>query len=272
MQKILCTAGLFFLAPVAIPATYAQQSAPPAIGIPILTYHRFDLKAAAPTTVLLSTFEAQLAYLSAHGYEVVPLTVVTDMLLRKTFALPRLPVAIAVDDGHRSVYTVLFPLIQQKRIPITLFIYPSAISNASYALTWDQLREMKDSGLVDVQSHTYWHPNFRTEKARRSATDYASFVDIQMRRSRSKLDSELGTNVDLLAWPYGIVDAQLEAAAKAAGYRAAFGYDGYVARPGQDAFAIHRIPVPDSARGATFGALLLGTAAHRKEALNGTQE
>jgi peptidoglycan/xylan/chitin deacetylase (PgdA/CDA1 family) len=44
-------------------------------------------------------------------------------------------VAITVDDGHLSVYTELYPLILKHRPPVTLFIYPSAISNASYALT-----------------------------------------------------------------------------------------------------------------------------------------
>lgn len=55
----------------------------------------------------------------------------------------------------------MFPLLKKYQIPATLFIYPSAISNASYALTWDQLKEMKETGLIDVQSHTFWHPNFR---------------------------------------------------------------------------------------------------------------
>ena len=32
--------------------------------------------------------------------------------------------------------------------------------------TWAQLAEMKASGLVDIQSHTFWHPNFNVEKKR----------------------------------------------------------------------------------------------------------
>jgi hypothetical protein len=75
-------------------------------------------------------------------------------------SVQRLCVAITVDDGHRSVYTDLYPRIVRLRQPVTLFIYPSAISNAPYALTWAKLSEMARSGLVDEQSHTYWHPNF----------------------------------------------------------------------------------------------------------------
>lgn len=79
------------------------------------------------------------------------------------------------------------------------------------------------------------------------------------------MEQELGIRVDLLAWPYGIVDDELETAASRNGYRAAFAYDGEVARTGQDAFAIHRIPVDDSARGAAFMAVLRGNTSVRKD-------
>jgi peptidoglycan/xylan/chitin deacetylase (PgdA/CDA1 family) len=226
------------------------------VGIPVLAYHRFDAAVPASTTVTIATFESQLAVLSARHYTIVPLSRVVDVVLRKA-PLPAEPiVAITVDDGHRSVYTVLYPIIKQRRIPVTLFIYPSAISNSEYALTWAQLREMKASGLVDIQSHTYWHPNFRKEKAHRTPAGYTAFVDAQLIRSRDKLDSQVGTHVDLLAWPYGIFDTGLNTAAQHAGYRAAFGYAAGIARPGDDPFSIHRIPVADSARGPAFDALL----------------
>lgn len=243
---------LIFLA--CSPAAGGQQPTQ----IPILTYHRFDPDVAATTTVTVPSFENQIDVLKADGYTLLPLNEVVNILLGDSPAPTTHVATITIDDGHRSVYTVLYPIIKQRRIPVTLFIYPSCISNASYALTWDQIREMQSSGLVDVQSHTFWHPNFRAERAHRSPKDYASFVDMQLIRSRQKLDLELHTHVDLLAWPYGIVDAQLEAAARNDGYRAAFAYDGRVASVGEDRFAIHRIPVPDSARGAAFRALLRG--------------
>ena len=241
-------------------------------GIPILTYHRFDPNTAGPTTVTIATFESQLDTLAANGYAVVPLETATDIVLGVTQA-PTHPIAvITVDDGHYSAYTVLFPILKQRRIPVTLFIYPSAISNAPYALTWDQIREMLASGLVDVQSHTYWHPDFRKEKARRSAADFEAFVETQLSKSKTKLEVELGVQVDLLAWPYGIVDDELETAALRNGYRAAFAYDGKLARPGEDAFAIHRIPVSDSERGSSFAALLSGSPHNGKDHANVPRE
>ncbi|WP_222829273.1 polysaccharide deacetylase family protein [Terriglobus saanensis] len=225
-------------------------------GIPVLAYHRFDPTTPAATTVTTATFESQLAFLAEHHYTIVPLERVVEAVLRKTPPPRTLTLAITVDDGHRSVYTVLFPLIKQHHIPVTLFIYPSAISHAPYALTWDQLKEMHASGLVDIQSHTYWHPDFRHDKAHRTPSDYTAFVHSQLTKSRLKLDAELGTHITLLAWPYGILDADLEAASAQDGYVAAFGYSGGVARAGDDPYSIHRIPVPNFAHGFAFEALL----------------
>jgi peptidoglycan/xylan/chitin deacetylase (PgdA/CDA1 family) len=49
---------------------------------------------------------------------------------------------ITVDDGHLSVVREMLPLVREFNVPVTLFIYPSAISNASYALTWEDLRSI----------------------------------------------------------------------------------------------------------------------------------
>ena len=222
----------------------------------ILVYHRFDPDVPGPTTVTVAAFEAQLAWLAKHKYQIVQLSTALAEL-NGASPQPQHPVAvITADDGHRSVYTVLFPIIQRMHLPVTLFIYPSAISNASYALTWAQLQEMQASGLVDVESHTYWHPNFKVERRRRTAGDYAAFVDSQLGRSRTLIETKLGRPVDLLAWPYGIVDADLEAAARRAGYKAAFAYAGGPVAPSDDPLALPRIPVSDADRGERFGAML----------------
>lgn len=223
--------------------------------IPILVYHRFDPALLGPTTVRTAVFDSQLAWLEQHHYRVLSLHAAIDVL-HSHLEIHGPAVAITVDDGHRSVYTEMFPLILKHRIPVTLFIYPSAISNARYALTWQQLQRMQESGFVEVQSHTYWHPNFRKEQARLGATQYDAFIKVQLERSRQTLESRLGIKVDALAWPFGIYDSQLEEAARLAGYQAAFAYEGGPARAGCDEFAIPRIPVSDRDTGLRFRQLL----------------
>jgi len=190
--------------------------------VPVLLYHRLGLSVTDAMTVRTAVFAAQLAYLKSHDYTVIPLRHLTDYLAGKTTQLPARAVVICADDGHESVYTALFPLIRRYHVPVTLFIYPSAISNASYALTWQQLHEMQDSGLVDIQSHSYWHPNFKKEKVRLGKDAYEKFVRVQLVQSKSVLEKQFGKPVDMLAWPFGIYDDELIRAASAAGYVAAF--------------------------------------------------
>jgi len=226
-------------------AASACDAAPaPRAGAAILVYHRFGPKAAS-TTVSDAALDIQLAWLARH-VRVEPLRDVIAALRAGDIAAGRACVAITADDGHRSVYTDLFPRILRYRLPVTLFIYPSAISNASYALTWPELAEMQASGLVDVQSHTYWHPNFHQEKARRTPDDYRAFVTMQLVRSKQVLEARTGRTVNMLAWPFAIHDAELEAAASRAGYTTAFLLGNQPALPTDDMLALPRIWVSDA--------------------------
>ncbi|MDH4231571.1 MAG: polysaccharide deacetylase family protein, partial [Nitrospirota bacterium] len=192
------------------------------VSVPILLYHRFGPAVADSMTVKTTVFESHLRYLRENGYTVIPLRNLVDYYLGKALPPPPRSVVITVDDGHRSVYTEMFPLIRKYRIPVTIFLYPSAISNASYAMTWEQLRVMQDQGLVDFQSHSYWHPDFRKEKKRLKPAEYETFLNMQFRKSKEKIEKELGGTVYMLSWPFGICNEELVIRASAAGYIAAF--------------------------------------------------
>ena len=138
-------------------------AAPAPVNVPILLYHRFGPTVADGMTVTTPVFEEHLKYLRANGYKVIPLRQLTDWYQKKGPAPAPKSVVIVEDDAHKSVYSDMYPLAKKYNVPVTIFIYPSAVSNAKYAMTWEQLRELKKSGLFDFQSHTYWHPNFKQE-------------------------------------------------------------------------------------------------------------
>jgi len=188
----------------------------------VLLYHRFEAQGAStPWTVQTDRFEAQLRWLLANGYTISALRAgLADP--SRTARAPTPRVAITVDDGDLSVYTEMFPLILRYQIPVTLFIYPYAISLSESALTWDHLKEMVDSGLVDVQFHSLTHPDFHYERGRRNPGDYRAFISFELNHCRDKIEQQLGTCVDLLAWPFGIYDDELLAEAERSGYSAAF--------------------------------------------------
>lgn len=192
------------------------------VRVPVLVYHRFAATVADPMTVTTREFREDVAWLRDNHYTVIPLRNLVDFLRRDGPPPPPRAVVITADDGHRSVWYEMLPVVRQYAIPITLFIYPSAISNASYALTWAQLAEMQATGLVDIASHTYWHPNFRMEKKRLAPDAYEALVRMQLHKSKTVLERHLAGEIDLLAWPFGIYDEWLGEEAERAGYAAAF--------------------------------------------------
>ena len=238
--------------------TPGEAAEPPPLSVPILLYHRLGPALTDDMTVTTPVFEAQLKLIQERGYKVVPLKALLAALGDSAAPPPDRAVVLAVDDGHRTVYTDMFPLIKRYQIPVTLFIYPSAISNASapYAMTWEQLAEMKASGLVDIQSHTYWHPNFNIEKKRLAPPAYERFVMDQFTKSKAVLEQRLGGKVDLLAWPFGIHDAELEKWAQEAGYVAAFTIDRRPVTRAEKPMSLPRSIVTDADRGARFEAVL----------------
>jgi peptidoglycan/xylan/chitin deacetylase (PgdA/CDA1 family) len=225
-------------------------------GVPILVYHRFAPIVRDSMTVRTATFEAQLRVIAREGYHVIPLRQAVEYLAGTGSALPPKAVVITADDGHESIYREMLPRIRAARLPVTLFIYPSAISNASYAMTWQQLAELKRSGLFDIQSHTYWHPNFRVEKHRRSFVDYRAFVHWQLARPKALLAQRLGGSVVYLAWPFGIVDDELMQMAREEGYIAGFTLDPRPATRHDRIFALPRYLMVDRYDAKVFSQLL----------------
>ncbi|HET8704910.1 MAG TPA: polysaccharide deacetylase family protein [Pseudomonadales bacterium] len=236
-------------------ASISQFSLANPSSVPILCYHRFGPTVADSMTIRTETFVSQLDYLKDNGYTVVPLA---DALAWREGKkeLPDKSVVITVDDGHISQYTVMKPIIEKYKIPVTLFIYPSAISNASYAMTWDQVREMRNEQWFNVQGHTYWHPNFKTEKKRLKPDEYEKFVNMQLGKSKSVLEKKLDISVDTLAWPFGIETKELQEYAAHNGYQAALALEGRTANQTDSLYALPRFLMSEQYKGHAFVALL----------------
>lgn len=250
---------LFFL-PLAVFS--APPPAPP-VAVPILLYHRFGPTVADGMTIRTAVFEEHLKYLRDNGYKVIPLRQLVDWYQKKGPAPAAKSVVIVEDDAHKSVYSDMFPLAKKYKVPVTIFIYPSAISNARYAMTWEQLRELKSSGLFDFQSHTYWHPNFKKERKKLKPAEFGKLVSSQLSKSKEKIAKELGVTVDLLAWPFGIYDDDLHRRAAAAGYSAAFTIERRHATAADPLMKLPRYLLINADRGKAFAQIIAGNAPKR---------
>jgi peptidoglycan/xylan/chitin deacetylase (PgdA/CDA1 family) len=253
-------AGLILMATVLPFNAHADTATTPTVNVPVLVYHRFGPTVADSMTTTTPVFEAQLAYIKEHDFHVIPLATLVAYLRGEGPPPPPHSIVITADDGHRSVYEVMLPLIQKYQFPVTLFIYPSAISNANYAMTWDQLRELLGTHLFTVESHTYWHPNFKIEKRKQAPADYEKFVDIQFLKSKATLEKKLGINVNVLAWPFGIYEDELLDRAKNAGYVAAFSIDRRAANSSSTLMAVPRFLMTNADQGKAFERLLASSS------------
>jgi hypothetical protein len=204
-------------------------------------------------TVTTPVVESQLKLLQERGY-VIPLKTLLasyDDPRSRRRALRRAGGRRRPSHDFRP-----FPADQTLPDPRRAVHLSVGVSNANYAMTWEQLAEMKASGLVDIQSHTFWHPNFKIEKKRLTPAAYEKFTKEQLVKSKAVLEQKLGGKVDLLAWPFGIYDPELMGWAQAAGYVAAFSIDRRPVTRSENVMALPRSIVTDADRGARFEALL----------------
>ncbi|HMO04858.1 MAG TPA: polysaccharide deacetylase family protein [Kiritimatiellia bacterium] len=114
-------------------------------------------------------FERQVRFLRDNGYR----TIDCDTLLRFLRGEADLEgpsVMLTFDDGERSLYEVAFPILQRYGLRAVNFIVPGMI-HASPAerpaigkawCTWEEVRAMHHSGVIDFQSHTLWHERMFT--------------------------------------------------------------------------------------------------------------
>lgn len=241
---------------------FAAQS----FSVPVLLYHRFGATAADGMTVTTPVFESQMKYLHENNYKVIPLQQLVDYYRGKAPAPGLKSVVIVEDDAHKTVYSDMLPIIKKYRYPVTIFVYPSAISNAKYAMTWEQLRELKKTGLFGIQSHTYWHPNFKSERKKLSQSAMNKSVMMQLKKSKARLEYELGTKVEMLAWPFGIYDDYLIAKARESGYIAAFSIERRHATGSDSVFNLPRYLIANADKGKTFVQILVGNSVKRNAA------
>ena len=226
------------------------------INIPILCYHNLNPTVRGSMNMTPDKFEAQLRLLKENGFTIIPLKEAVEYLQGKRSTLPEKSVVITADDGWKSVYTYMFPIIKKYNVPVTLFIYPQTISEGKNAMTWEELAELQQTKLFDIQSHTYDHPNFKHAKRRLSAEAYAKYVNMQLVNSKKILEEKTGKEMTLLAWPFGIYDDYLEKAAADAGYVMAFSIDARVANRSYKPMAQPRFMIVDELSMKTFAGIV----------------
>ena len=204
-------------------------------GVPVLNYHQVEQKNGNPLTLWPDQFEAQMAYLADEGYTTITIDEMMDALEHGT-PLPEKPVIITFDDGYADNYEYAYPILKKYGFKATIFlIYDFTNAYPNY-LTWEQIDEMKQSGLIRFESHTMTHANL-------AELDSADELRHEIADSHDLLSEKIGYDMHYIAYPGGRVNPEIEEMTRAAGYRGGFTVHYGLSTPAEGRYQMDRIPI-----------------------------
>jgi len=139
----------------------------------------------------------------------------THLRRKKTFVL-------TFDDGYEDFFTNAYPILRRYRFTATVFLVTDFIGGRSKwegekgspMLTWEEIRVLHENG-ISFGTHTCAH-NRLTRLSNKQ-------LNHELITSKALLEAELGTEISLLAYPYGESNGEIQKIAMALGYRAACG-------------------------------------------------
>lgn len=153
-----------------------------------------------------STFEKQINGLKAVGYHFINYE---DLVEYKNGQKPlyKKSCIITFDDGYEGVYENAYPIAQKYNIPFTIFVIVDNMEK-NETITWMQAKEMEESGLVTIASHSINHPEF-TKLSVEEATN-------NVKESYKIIEEKLGNKkTKIFTYPYGLYkDEQIQELSK----------------------------------------------------------
>ena len=241
----------------------------------VLCYHdvRDDLRStlsASPESTAIDSRELtrQFSWLKENGFQPVSVQQIVDARAGHG-TLPAKAVLLSFDDGYESTYSKVFPLLQQFHYPAMIALVGSWLETSQAQnknvppgtrfLNWSQAREMQQSGLVEVASHSYAlhqgivaNPQANMLPAttsriynvadHRYETDaaYATRIQTDLKANADLIERQLGRRPRAMVWPYGAYNQSVVDWSAAAGMSLTFNLDGGPNTPDQSLGRIRR--------------------------------
>lgn len=188
------------------------------IRLPALMYHNInDEYDSRNTNVEMSAedFKNQMMALKEKGYTTILFDEYISYVNGKG-KLPEKPILVTFDDGYLNNFTVAYPILKELGMKATIFVVTGRMGVDGVVtyphFTWEQAKEMYDSGVIDIQSHTHFH----SELVNLSKNDLV----LELRKSKFLIEKNLGKKVNVLAFPYGFSNQTVRNEARIAGYEA----------------------------------------------------
>ncbi|HHI93137.1 MAG TPA: hypothetical protein ENK04_06410 [Gammaproteobacteria bacterium] len=152
--------------------------------VPIIYYHSIadnNTSQWKHLSLSLASFERQLKYLKKNGFQTVTISDLVNCVSHNR-PLPPKRVALTFDDGFLDNWVFAYPLLKKYGFSGTIFISPDFICDSDRPrpslhdvwaqraeleelewwgyVSWAELWEMSESGVMDIQSHGMTHNNY----------------------------------------------------------------------------------------------------------------
>jgi peptidoglycan/xylan/chitin deacetylase (PgdA/CDA1 family) len=122
--------------------------------------------------------------------------------------LDKAVVAISVDDGDRTLYNNIYPIMFFYEVPFTAYVVTDYVGTAGH-VTWAQLYAMNWNGQCEIGNHTKSHMDF-------TGQSYATILS-QIRSAQNVLINHGFLSVTSFAYPFGVSNSNVITALKTVG-------------------------------------------------------
>lgn len=201
--------------------------------IPIVMYHNIDDNAAISSlSVCPESFKRQMSFLKRNKYNVVKLEDLPNLIV--SGRIPCKIIAITFDDGYENNYTCAYPVLKEFGLPATIFVVPALVGKEGY-LTWQEIIEMSESGIISIGSHSMNHaylPDLPEQG-----------LDMEISDSKRAIEMHIRNMVSSFSYPIGAFNDYVKEKVRKAGYGIAVATNPGKNYPKHDLFAMKRLRI-----------------------------
>lgn len=204
------------------------------IFLPIIMYHSLlkDTSLQNDYTVSPELFEDDLKYLKDNNYNTINVNDLIDYVYNDK-ALPEKCIMLTFDDGYYNNYYYAFPLLKKYECkavisPIAsmteLYTENNEISVSYGHITVDNIKEMVESGLVEIQNHSYdmhkLKPRMGVSKKKGETYDsYKLNIEKDITTAQNYLKDNTGISPPCFVYPFGAKSEDTEKIIKELGFK-----------------------------------------------------
>jgi biofilm PGA synthesis lipoprotein PgaB len=197
----------------------------------VLMYHEVTPGQVNNQSLNIDKFKMQLSLMKDNGFQWITMNQYVEFVLHRR-PIPPNAVLMTFDDGYESFYEDVYPLLLKYNVPATNFLIVNTVGNPKHVgipkLTWEQVREMHQSG-VDFYSHSFDSHFYapldsagKISKAvlrgrvyikqlgrKETKEEYIERVRSDLDQANAVLHEKIGNTMNVIAFPYGVFSPAL---------------------------------------------------------------